>query len=193
MRTPVVSGVIPMYNRGEFVLGALETALAQSFTNYEVIVLNDGSPDDTAGLRRPPAETGRIRGSPGEYIAVLGDEPLLADLPECQEECLATCAAVVGMRGERTDGAQGSRLFGTVGSFAVIEPRSRFPGDPSESAGWVLLLGFAPGWRTPRYCARASMNPPLLGRFVGRAEVPTATYETDAPGHTTGPRSLVRR
>jgi cellulose synthase/poly-beta-1,6-N-acetylglucosamine synthase-like glycosyltransferase len=193
MRTPVISGVIPMYNHGEFVLGALETALAQSFVDYEVIVLNDGSPNHTAGLRRSPAETGRIRGSPGEYIAVLGDDPLPANKPEWQEECLATSAPAVGMRGERADSAQGSRLFRTVGPFAVIEPRSFFSGDPSESAGRVLLLGFAPGWRTPKYWARASMNPPLPGRSVGRAGVPTATRETDPPGHTTGPRSLAGR
>ncbi|ELZ08698.1 Glycosyl transferase [Natrinema thermotolerans DSM 11552] len=42
-----VSVVIPTYNRSEFIKGAVETALNQTYDNLEVIVVNDGSTDST--------------------------------------------------------------------------------------------------------------------------------------------------
>lgn len=43
--SPLVSVVIPAYNVAKFIGEALNSALAQSFKDYEVIVVNDGSPD----------------------------------------------------------------------------------------------------------------------------------------------------
>lgn len=42
---PVVSIIIPAYNAAEFIGETLDSVFAQSFTRYEVIVINDGSPD----------------------------------------------------------------------------------------------------------------------------------------------------
>lgn len=58
---PLVSVVIPTYNHKDFVLSTLDSVFAQTFSDYEVIVVNDGSPDDTAELLRPLAQSGRIR------------------------------------------------------------------------------------------------------------------------------------
>jgi glycosyltransferase involved in cell wall biosynthesis len=44
---PKVSVVIPTYNRAEKVVKAIESALAQSVTDNEVIVIDDGSSDNT--------------------------------------------------------------------------------------------------------------------------------------------------
>lgn len=44
---PLVSIVITNYNCGRFVAEAIETALAQSYPNVEVIVVDDGSTDDS--------------------------------------------------------------------------------------------------------------------------------------------------
>ena len=42
-----VSVIIPAYNAAEFIAGTLASVFAQTFTDYEVIVVNDGSRDDT--------------------------------------------------------------------------------------------------------------------------------------------------
>jgi glycosyltransferase involved in cell wall biosynthesis len=48
MTMPLVSVVIPTYNQPGFLREALGSVFAQTFTDYEVIVVNDGSTDDTA-------------------------------------------------------------------------------------------------------------------------------------------------
>ena len=44
-RTPKVSVVIPNYNREVYVRDAIDSILAQSFTDYELLVIDDGSSD----------------------------------------------------------------------------------------------------------------------------------------------------
>ncbi len=43
--TPKISVVIPAYNVAAFIVETLESALSQTFRDFEVIVVNDGSPD----------------------------------------------------------------------------------------------------------------------------------------------------
>jgi len=44
---PEVSVIIPTYNRESMVVEAVESVLAQSMTDFELIVINDGSTDET--------------------------------------------------------------------------------------------------------------------------------------------------
>lgn len=48
MNLPLVSIIIPVYNGSNYVREAIESALAQTYKNIEVIVVNDGSKDDGA-------------------------------------------------------------------------------------------------------------------------------------------------
>src|SRR4051812_16439591 len=43
--TPAVSVVVPAYNIAPYITETLDSVFAQTFTNFEVIVVNDGSPD----------------------------------------------------------------------------------------------------------------------------------------------------
>ena len=45
---PLISVAIPAYNAAAYIGPTLDTVFAQTFTNFEVIVVNDGSPDTPA-------------------------------------------------------------------------------------------------------------------------------------------------
>lgn len=92
-RLPLVSVIIPTYNRREYVRLAIESALAQTYTDFEIIVIDDGSTDGTGEALR--AYDGRIHYifkanegnaaaarnygmsiARGEYIALLDSDDL---------------------------------------------------------------------------------------------------------------------
>ena len=47
-KNPLVSIVIPVYKGANYLAEAIDSALAQTYKNIEIIVVNDGSPDDGA-------------------------------------------------------------------------------------------------------------------------------------------------
>lgn len=47
MEAHLVSVIVPCYNQGQFLPDTLESVLNQSYTNWECIIVNDGSIDDT--------------------------------------------------------------------------------------------------------------------------------------------------
>ncbi len=58
---PIVSVIMPTYKHKHFIRRAIASLLAQSFTNWELIIINDGSPDATEEALQDYLEDGRIR------------------------------------------------------------------------------------------------------------------------------------
>jgi glycosyltransferase involved in cell wall biosynthesis len=90
--TPKVSVIIPTCNRAQFLRAAVESVLNQTFQDFEIIVVDDASSDETPQaarsfadgrvryLRQEPkkgqgaARNAGIRAARGEYIALLDDD-----------------------------------------------------------------------------------------------------------------------
>ena len=50
-KNPLVSIVIPVYKGAKYLAEAIDSTLAQTYKNIEIVVVNDGSPDDGATER----------------------------------------------------------------------------------------------------------------------------------------------
>lgn len=50
IRNPLISVILPVYNSGDSVAKAIDSILVQSYINWELIIVNDGSTDDSAKI-----------------------------------------------------------------------------------------------------------------------------------------------
>ncbi|MBE9164401.1 glycosyltransferase [Tychonema sp. LEGE 06208] len=89
-QTPLVSVIIPAYNGDRYIAQAVESVLAQTFTNLEIIVVDDGSTDETHQVLQPyldkiryvyqenrgvaAARNRGIQEAKGEFIAFLDQD-----------------------------------------------------------------------------------------------------------------------
>jgi glycosyltransferase involved in cell wall biosynthesis len=95
-RTPRVSIIIPVYNGAATIDRALASVFAQTFTDYEVVICDDGSTDDTpavlaqyvdqvrvvrqANRGLPAARNAAVAASRGELLALIDhDDEWLSD------------------------------------------------------------------------------------------------------------------
>lgn len=46
LMSPLVSIVLPSYNVGKYLQEAVESVINQTYTSYELLILDDGSTDD---------------------------------------------------------------------------------------------------------------------------------------------------
>jgi glycosyltransferase involved in cell wall biosynthesis len=56
-----VSVIIPTYNRADLILESLTSVFAQTYRDFEIIVVDDGSTDNTAEILRPFSDQGKIK------------------------------------------------------------------------------------------------------------------------------------
>lgn len=58
---PSVSVLMPTYRQAAFIPRAIESLLAQTYEDWELVILDDGSPDETAGAVAPFLADARLR------------------------------------------------------------------------------------------------------------------------------------
>jgi glycosyltransferase involved in cell wall biosynthesis len=138
-QNPVVSVITPCFRQGHFLADAIESVLAQSYRPVEMVVVNDGSDDNTEEVARrygdriryvwqknsglPAARNAGIREARGDYFLFLDSDDLLH--PE------AISWLVEAIRGhEMAVGVMGVRVFTTdpaVGEDVVRKPYPFLP------------------------------------------------------------------
>src|SRR5262245_9212309 len=142
---PTVSVIIPTFNRSKLVVNAIESVLCQTYRDYEIIVVDDGSTDNTAEALTPYMDRTRyvfqanlgtsaakntgLRLARGKWISILdSDDFWLPTKLEAQLKALAILGKEFGACFTNCD------FFGNT---HVIP--SAF-----EQAGWEEKLAFGP-------------------------------------------------
>ena len=93
----LVSIIIPCYKQAQYLPEALDSVLAQTYTNWECVIVNDGSPDNTEEIAKnyierdarfkyifqensgpSAARNNGIKNSHGEYLLPLDADDLIA-------------------------------------------------------------------------------------------------------------------
>ncbi|MBR5657520.1 MAG: glycosyltransferase family 2 protein [Prevotella sp.] len=102
---PLVSIIVPCYNQAQFLPEALDSIFAQTYKEWECIIINDGSPDNTEEVALDycsrdkrfvyicqenqgvvVARNNAIHASKGEYIISVDSDDWIE--PDCLEMCL---------------------------------------------------------------------------------------------------------
>lgn len=91
---PTISVIMPVYNRADLIMRAIDSILCQSFQDFEIIVVSDGSTDNTENIVREKIQKDKriklliqkhsgkpavatnlgIKNSSGKYIAILDSD-----------------------------------------------------------------------------------------------------------------------
>ncbi len=93
---PRLSVVVPFYNVGEYIGDCLESIARQTWTDFEAILVDDGSPDDSAVVAKEicsrddrfriveqenaglgPVRNRGVREATGEYLAFVDSDDLV--------------------------------------------------------------------------------------------------------------------
>lgn len=152
---PKVSIVIPVYNGSNYLQEAIDSALAQTYSNMEVIVVNDGSNDDRATEKIALSYGERIRyfykpnggvatalnlgieKMTGEYFSWLShDDMYLPDKIEQEIVCLQR------LRDFHAVIAEGYQVVDTNGGYiATVNLHRQYPKDKLTNPMFVLMRG----------------------------------------------------
>ena len=157
--SPRVSVIIPCYNHGHFLAGAIESAARQTLADLEIIVIDDGSTDMTPavveGLTDPRIRSRRTANggvsaarnagldmARGEFIAFLDADDTWAPAKLERQVALMDAEPEVtlvftDLRRYSADGSVGERQFTFVPELAAMATR------PASGGGGRVIVGDA--------------------------------------------------
>ena len=147
---PTVTVIVPTFNRAHYLPEALHSIFTQTFTDYELVVVDDGSTDDTAAVLRRFADArlhvlrqkhkgisaamnAGLRAARGNYIARLDSDDLwLPDLLATETAVLEAHPEVGVVYGK----AQAMAADGSTREHYLGLPL-RYPHDALLSLAWT--------------------------------------------------------
>jgi glycosyltransferase involved in cell wall biosynthesis len=145
-KVPVITVVIPTYDRAETVLTAVSSVLEQGVADVEVIVVDDGSTDDTAAVLSACTDS-RLRvvpvphcgrGNARNHGAALARAPWLTFLDSDDRALDGWLGAFVdGLSGGALLASSGARFAYPDGSSRVTRPTPQGPAFGSVSAQFL--------------------------------------------------------
>lgn len=167
---PLVSVVVPTYNRAKYIIDALDSIVMQTYRPLEIVIVDDGSTDDTqkvvdewleaehGGFRllylSHPENMGcglalknGFRNATGEYICYLGSDDMFEGMDKIESQVRAMQVSGADWSYYR-DFETGSRgpLFGDLVKPSYL-PRMRFMDRFISKRSWLRLLILF--WRNP--------------------------------------------
>jgi SAM-dependent methyltransferase len=169
---PLVSVIIPCYNQSHFLLEAVTSAIDQTYKNWEIIIVNDGSLDTTSTVAKnlivansqyqirlveqtnqglSSARNAGIAAANGEYIMPLDADDILAEnaLTDLLEICLKSNVPCVAFGSYQMFGTENRR----VPSYELYSPENIkqsnmiHPSSLYHKSIWDLVSGYKVGMK----------------------------------------------
>jgi glycosyltransferase involved in cell wall biosynthesis len=207
---PLVSVIIPLYNAAPYISDCLESVLSQTWPNKEIIVVDDGSTDNSAEIAKGFAATGvklivqpnsgasiarnvGLAHAKGAYIQFMDADDLLSDEKIASEmevlagsrEHLALCPTAYFNDGEDPSAADPSHEWFDEGSDDPVDFLARLYGGYDGKYGGMIQPN---AWLTPKLLIdRAGLwnpmrNPDDDGEFFCRVVLASKGIRFTAKG-----------
>lgn len=158
MGEPRVSVIIPTYQHRDYIRRTLSSVFEQSLNDYEIIVVNDGSTDDTASVLvrlvearqityieqenqgQSRARNNGLSRARGEYIAFLDSDDLWPKNKLASQVAFLDANPTVGMVGGTYRAIDEHDVPGRGGPFyPTISFETLFTANPFHSPGQTLI------------------------------------------------------
>jgi glycosyltransferase involved in cell wall biosynthesis len=155
---PTVSVIIPTFNRSKLVVNAIQSVLCQTYQDYEIIVVDDGSTDDTEEALRPymdriryvyqenlgasAAQNKGVQLARGKWISILASDDLwLPTKLEAQLNAVASLGKDFGACFTNCDFFGNTHV--TPSAFELAGLHEELPFGPLEEPFKVILAPHA--------------------------------------------------